>query len=69
MGLSLPGQARTRRWGLALLLVLPWRLWAATLTVTPITWDVIGLDSNNVNVGPNLYLVGVRGLVEPMFAG
>src|SRR5689334_11698392 len=33
---------------------------ASTLTVTPITWDVVGLDSNNVNAGPNLYLVGVR---------
>ncbi|HEY3321173.1 MAG TPA: Ig-like domain-containing protein, partial [Planctomycetota bacterium] len=33
---------------------------AATLTVEPISWDVVGLDSNNVNAGPNLYLVGVR---------
>jgi hypothetical protein len=30
------------------------------LTVTPITWDVLGLDSNNVNVGPNVFPVGVR---------
>ncbi|HYG74921.1 MAG TPA: DUF11 domain-containing protein, partial [Planctomycetota bacterium] len=42
------------------LLLLPLSLSAATLTVTPITWDVVGLDSNNVNVGPNLYMVGVR---------
>jgi hypothetical protein len=28
--------------------------------VTPITWDVLGLDSNNVNVGPNVFPVGVR---------
>jgi hypothetical protein len=32
----------------------------AVLTVEPITWDVIGLDSNNVNVGPNNFPVGVR---------
>src|SRR5688572_11088734 len=31
-----------------------------TLTVAPITWNVIGLDSNNVNVGPNHFPVGVR---------
>ncbi|MFA9405482.1 MAG: hypothetical protein ACERKX_06660, partial [Anaerolineales bacterium] len=30
------------------------------LTVEPITWNVIGLDSNNVNVGPNNFPVGVR---------
>ena len=30
------------------------------LTVTPITWDVLGLDSNNVNTGPNVFPVGVR---------
>ena len=33
---------------------------AADLTVSPITWDVVGLDSNNVNVGPNQFPVGVR---------
>lgn len=32
----------------------------AQLTVTPVTWDVIGLDSNNVSVGPNRFQVGVR---------
>ena len=31
-----------------------------TLTVSPITWNVIGLDSNNVNVGPNYFPVGAR---------
>src|SRR6187397_1419918 len=31
-----------------------------TLTVTPLTWNVIGLDSNNVNVGPNDFPVGAR---------
>jgi LPXTG-site transpeptidase (sortase) family protein len=33
---------------------------APNLTVIPITWNVIGLDSNNVNVGPNNFPVGVR---------
>lgn len=33
--------------------------WAA-LTITPITWNVIGLDSNNVNVGPDTFPVGAR---------
>jgi hypothetical protein len=30
------------------------------LTITPITWNIIGLDSNNVDVGPNNFPVGVR---------
>jgi len=30
------------------------------LAVTPITWNVVGLDSNNVYVGPNLFPVGAR---------
>src|SRR5262245_31238828 len=33
---------------------------AAVLTVTPITWGVIGLDSNDVTVGPNDFPVGAR---------
>jgi len=33
---------------------------ATTLSVTPITWNVIGLDSNNVNVGPNKFPVAAR---------
>src|SRR5829696_1607875 len=33
---------------------------AASLSVTPITWNIIGLDSNNVNVGPNHFPVGAR---------
>ena len=32
----------------------------AILTIEPITWNVIGLDSNNVNVGPNNFPVGAR---------
>ncbi len=30
------------------------------LTITPLGWNVIGLDSNNVNVGPNRFPVGAR---------
>lgn len=33
---------------------------AASLTVTPITWNVVGLDSNSPNTGPNQFPVGVR---------
>ncbi len=33
---------------------------APQLTITPITWNILGLDSNNVNVGPNVYMVGAR---------
>lgn len=33
---------------------------AAGFTVTPLTWNVIGLDSNNVNVGPSDFPVGAR---------
>jgi len=30
------------------------------LTITPITWNVVGLDSNDVNSGPNNFPVGAR---------
>ncbi|MCI0556847.1 MAG: hypothetical protein L0287_38400, partial [Anaerolineae bacterium] len=33
---------------------------ATAMTITPITWNIIGLDSNNVNVGPNHFPVGAR---------
>lgn len=33
---------------------------AATLAVTPLTWNVVGLDSNNVTTGPDTFPVGVR---------
>ena len=32
----------------------------AALSIEPITWGVVGLDSNNVNVGPNNFPVGAR---------
>lgn len=31
-----------------------------TLTVEPLTWNVIGLDSNDVSVGPNHFPIGAR---------
>lgn len=30
------------------------------LAITPITWGVVGLDSNNVTTGPNVFPVGAR---------
>ena len=52
----------------ALALLLGWLIFGspllvhadAILTIEPITWNVVGLDSNNVNVGPNNFPVGVR---------
>jgi uncharacterized repeat protein (TIGR01451 family) len=32
----------------------------AQLTIRTVTWDIIGLDSNNVTVGPNSFQVGSR---------
>ena len=32
----------------------------AQITVTPVTWNVIGLDSNNQQVGPNTFQIGAR---------
>jgi LPXTG-site transpeptidase (sortase) family protein len=33
---------------------------APTLTITPITWNVIGLDNNDESKGPNRFLVGAK---------
>src|SRR5687768_8826178 len=33
---------------------------APILTISPLTWNIVGLDSNNVNVGPNNFPVGAR---------
>jgi len=37
-----------------------WQSAQAQLTIRPTTWNVIGLDSNNVNVGPNTFQSGAR---------
>src|SRR5947209_15378730 len=51
----------TRAWMLALLFgVLGVQTAYAGLTIQPTTWNVIGLDSNNVNSGPNTFQVGAR---------
>jgi len=45
----------------ALLIFLGFSVGAhASLSITPITWNIVGLDSNNVNVGPNNFPVGAR---------
>jgi hypothetical protein len=51
-----------------LLLILLWIMFSFTgfvsaqvnLTITPITWDVVGLDSNGPLTGPYLFPVGAR---------
>ncbi len=35
---------------------------AAILSITPITWDVIGLDSNNLAAGPDTFPVECAGV-------
>jgi uncharacterized repeat protein (TIGR01451 family) len=49
----------------ASMLVLFFGVWGvqsayAGLSIRPTTWNVIGLDSNNVNSGPNSFQVGAR---------
>ena len=45
---------------LAMLFQPQYPVYSAGLDVQPITWDVIGLDSNNPSVGPNHFPVGMR---------
>lgn len=56
-------RVRIARWLQAAIFVglgLPFAAQAA-LTVTPITWDVVGLDSNRpLTAGPELFPVGAR---------
>jgi hypothetical protein len=51
---------RLGRWIAAPLLVMFAGLANAALTVVPITWDIIGLDSNSPATGPHLFPVGAR---------
>jgi hypothetical protein len=49
----------------ACLLALLFGVWGAQsayagLTVTPTSWNVVGLDSNNQNAGPDTFQVGAR---------
>ena len=32
----------------------------AGITITPVSWNVIGLDSNNTSTGPDTYQIGAR---------
>lgn len=69
-GLSCWSRGERTRWVLSGFLVLStilslfgnvgWAAAAAELTVTPITWNVVGLDSNKVSDGPNNFPVGAR---------
>ncbi|MCC6129442.1 MAG: hypothetical protein IT186_05900 [Acidobacteria bacterium] len=45
---------------LATILALPGSLLGQSLSVTPITWPTVGLDSNNVTAGPQHFPVGAR---------
>lgn len=47
-------------WMLLLLFGLGLQTAHAQLTITPSSWNVIGLDSNDVNAGPDTFIVGVR---------
>src|SRR4051794_9350231 len=33
---------------------------APVLTIRPVAWGVVGLDSNNVNAGPNVFQIGAQ---------
>jgi len=45
--------------GIFVFSVLP-ALAAPVLTIAPITWNVVGLDSNDVTTGPENFPVGAR---------
>ena len=45
---------------LLLFVVLGWQSAHAQLTIKPTTWNIIGLDSNDVTVGPDTFQVGTR---------
>src|SRR6266849_6385258 len=63
---SLPPKGRTPSWiGRVFLLALFVGVCGvqsayAGLTITPVTWNVIGLDSNNTALGPDTYQIGAR---------
>src|SRR4051794_31171037 len=60
LGSPRPGN-RPARVRLGLLALEDRTLPAAILSLTPITWDVVGLDSNKpATDGPNSYLIGAR---------
>jgi uncharacterized repeat protein (TIGR01451 family) len=46
--------------GVNLWLTAPVAAQSGSLYIEPLTWDFVGLDSNNVNDGPNEFLAGAR---------
>src|SRR5213078_3041657 len=58
---SKAGMLIARAWLLALFFGV-WGVQAAYagLTITPTTWNVVRLDSNNVNTGPDTFQIGAR---------
>src|SRR5215471_3231291 len=51
----------TKRAGLLLFFIACWSLPAfAAVTITPTSWNVVGLDSNNPAVGPDTFQAGAR---------
>lgn len=58
--ISISGQSRLLRWltGAAAALFICGT--AMAQSITPITWNVVGLDSNNVATGPNVFPIGAR---------
>jgi uncharacterized repeat protein (TIGR01451 family) len=59
-----PREKSFLRWGvltaIATLAVTSPAFAAASLTITPISWNVVGLDSNDVDAGPNHFPIGAR---------
>src|SRR5258706_7409334 len=58
---SKAGMLIARAWLLALFFGV-WGVQAAYagLTITPTTWNVVGIDSNNPSVGPDTFQIGGR---------
>ena len=51
---------RSASYAVVALLTLGMAWGAQAQTLTPVTWNVVGLDSNDVTAGPNVFPVGVR---------
>jgi uncharacterized repeat protein (TIGR01451 family) len=55
----------TRLFFKAFLLTMAFGVWGiqsayAAITITPVSWNVVGLDSNNQTVGPDSFQIGAR---------
>lgn len=58
--ISISGQSRLLRWLTGAAAALFFCGTAVAQSITPITWNVVGLDSNNVTSGPNVFPIGAR---------